>query len=627
MIEFDSNQSPDSSKNVKLVIVLFLACIAAFIGGAFFMTIWQSLQPDDSDRNDGFYAIDDDLGEDISSETNTISADLTYTELPGALEIEWISPDQQPEVDADDIFVQAMCHGPEGENYCGQNGPVKRPTFVRLGTVVGEAYEGYSLDMATVVEEGLGENFLSFYLLRKKDHVSVLLDKHYRTTVSWLPHSLNQIEEVSRATDGLGYRLDLLEGYVIETEAYVPELTEFVSKFTDDTGNTYALTGYWLRLYSDEAISLTSANRSAAMNSGETLWLYEPPIDSEGNVTEGFSSVGRDQFYLIDEDGRLVFYDLEVPFFDYQLDGEGHPLLTQGVPVITWSNGVNNKEVYFKGALGGCGWTTMTHVVDQNTIDSLNLIQVGKTSSGIAVFEPSSYDIAYFENVFNTVTFDDPSVQNKTYDDYDHPIIYVQDAFNRWIEFTSYELIPPVECGKPVIYLYPEEALDVRVEVAPAGGFSYTEPEYNDGWNVIAYTNGYVLNKVDGREYPYLFWEGRGGLYPRTQTYWVIDQSSVESFLRSTLNDMNLSQRETDEFVEFWLPRMQDAPFYKIGFHGTAVMDELAPISLSVKPDEVFRLLMDYEELSEWEISNPPKFVPKVKRQGFYLIEWGGVLR
>jgi hypothetical protein len=191
----------------------------------------------------------------------------------------------------------------------------------------------------------------------------------------------------------------------------------------------------------------------------------------------------------------------------------------------------------------------------------------------------------------------------------------------------SNEIVPPLECGKPVIYLYPESMMDMSVWVSPRGGFTYTEPEYGDGWEVTAYPDGRIVNQKDGREYPYLFWEGRGGLYSPVETYWVIERAGVESFLQSTLGSMNFNQQEIADFVEFWLPRMQNANYYKIGFHGTNVMDQLAPLSLSVKPHHVFRILMDYEELDVWQPSHPPARLPRANRDGFEVMEWGGVLR
>ena len=63
--------------------------------------------------------------------------------------------------------------------------------------------------------------------------------------------------------------------------------------------------------------------------------------------------------------------------------------------------------------------------------------------------------------------------------------------------------------AKPVIYLYPERETEVSVKLGyPAEYLTYTYPEYNGGWQVIAYPDGRMINKSDGSEHYYLFWEG-----------------------------------------------------------------------------------------------------------------------
>ena len=331
--------------------------------------------------------------------------------------------------------------------------------------------------------------------------------------------------------------------------------------------------------------------------------------------------------------GRVFFYpvyDLEVPFFkDDVKDENGNILEGRRIPRIRWNDGSTNTQEYFKGELGGCGFKTTTHVVSQAEIDQIGLTGVGlglgDDGSQTQVFEPSSYENDYYTDAFNIVTY--PGEEAKTLADFVHPYFYFQDAFDRWIEATSIEIIPPVECGKPVIYLYPEQVTDMTVWVNPKGGFSYTEPLYKNGWRITASPDGKIVNQDDGLEYPYLFWEGRGGMYSAPEHYWVVKQTEVETFLTQILDEMEFFENERNDFLEFWLPRMQEAPYYKIGFHGTEVMNQLAPLQLSVKPDHIFRILMDYSPLEHWLPSDPPTTLPHANREGFDVMEWGGVLR
>jgi hypothetical protein len=53
---------------------------------------------------------------------------------------------------------------------------------------------------------------------------------------------------------------------------------------------------------------------------------------------------------------------------------------------------------------------------------------------------------------------------------------------------------------KPVIYLYPEVDTNISVRVDHPEKFSVTYPKYNDSWNVIAKSDGTLMDK-DGNSY------------------------------------------------------------------------------------------------------------------------------
>ncbi len=187
--------------------------------------------------------------------------------------------------------------------------------------------------------------------------------------------------------------------------------------------------------------------------------------------------------------------------------------------------------------------------------------------------------------------------------------------------------MPAAECGKPVIYLYPEQTTEVAVTLDPKGGFTKTEPAYGNGWSVTASPDGALVNHNDGQVYPYLFWEGRGGLYSAPEKYWVVAEAQVHEFLTDTLSTLGLNEKEIADFQEFWEPRMQGSPYYKIGFWGNAVMDRLAPITVTPTPQTVIRLLMDYQPLESVIPSNPPQLPQTPVRNGFTVVEWGGVIQ
>jgi hypothetical protein len=196
----------------------------------------------------------------------------------------------------------------------------------------------------------------------------------------------------------------------------------------------------------------------------------------------------------------------------------------------------------------------------------------------------------------------------------------------RLIKFQKAEFVPVAECGKPVIYLYPKETTKVSVKVEPKGGLTITEPDYGTGWNVLANPDGKLVELTSGKVYPYLFWEGSGGIYTTPEKGFVIAAVDVHTFLIEKLTKLGLNQKEQADFMEFWEPRMTGAPYFFVTFIGNKGMDDIAPLTITPKPDTVIRILMDFVPLEEprlvqgYNIKTP-------ERKGFTVVEWGGVLR
>ena len=186
--------------------------------------------------------------------------------------------------------------------------------------------------------------------------------------------------------------------------------------------------------------------------------------------------------------------------------------------------------------------------------------------------------------------------------------------------------MPMVECGKPVIYLYPEETTDVSVEVFPNGGFTITEPDYGNGWNVAAQPNGQLTNLADGTQWSYLFWEGHGEAnVPTERRGFVVEPHEVEGMLTEKLGALGLNQQETADFIEFWAPKMQRYPHYFVTFYTNEFLDSLAPLRVDPQPDSIIRIMMDYRPLMR-SIEVEPLPIETPARNGFTLVEWGGVL-
>lgn len=67
-------------------------------------------------------------------------------------------------------------------------------------------------------------------------------------------------------------------------------------------------------------------------------------------------------------------------------------------------------------------------------------------------------------------------------------------------------------------------------------------------------------------------------------------------------------------------------PYFFVTFLPQRFIDLLAPLTVSPQPDTVIRVLMDWEGLDEFKRFQ--EFSLKTpKRQGFTVVEWGGMLK
>lgn len=178
---------------------------------------------------------------------------------------------------------------------------------------------------------------------------------------------------------------------------------------------------------------------------------------------------------------------------------------------------------------------------------------------------------------------------------------------------------------KPVIYLYPEEDLPVKIHLDYSGDLFVTYPEYKDGWEVIAYPDGKILNTGDGKEYSYLFWEGRDSKevkYDMTTGYIVTGENTAE-FLQNKLSEIGLLPKEYNEFIVYWLPQMIENEYNLIHFATKKEYHNRIGLNISPKPDSILRVFMVFKGLNE-KIDVKPQALEPFNREGFTVIEWGG---
>lgn len=180
---------------------------------------------------------------------------------------------------------------------------------------------------------------------------------------------------------------------------------------------------------------------------------------------------------------------------------------------------------------------------------------------------------------------------------------------------------------KPVIYLYPETQMDVSVKMDIKGEILCTYPEYGEGWNVTAYPGGKLFDKSSERYYDYLFWEASSPfITDRFEKAACVAVEDTAAFLEEYLAAFGLNDSEIDDFISFWLPRMQGSAYNLISFPNEEYKS-WAEISVVPAPETEIRIFMVYKPLDEAiEISEDRALtLPETPvRKGFTVVEWGG---
>ena len=176
--------------------------------------------------------------------------------------------------------------------------------------------------------------------------------------------------------------------------------------------------------------------------------------------------------------------------------------------------------------------------------------------------------------------------------------------------------------AKPVIYLYPEVATEVSVKLDYAGELTCTYPTYEDGWEVLAQPDGTLTDLRTGREYSYLFWEGVSGTQYDMSKGYVVKGEDTAEFLQRILEEIGLLPKEYNEFIVYWLPKMQNNAYNLITFQTDAYTDN-AKLKITPQPDAVLRVFMAYQALEKEIEIEKPEIVP-FERTGFTVVEWGG---
>ncbi|MGH7203639.1 MAG: hypothetical protein ACREHC_04315 [Candidatus Levyibacteriota bacterium] len=182
--------------------------------------------------------------------------------------------------------------------------------------------------------------------------------------------------------------------------------------------------------------------------------------------------------------------------------------------------------------------------------------------------------------------------------------------------------------AKPVIYLYPTIPTSVNVQVITSGTIVVSDPHYpQGGWqNVLAYPNGNLT--YNGKQYAELFYESSVTDFQKPDKGIIIAKNQLPEKLSSILDQLGLINNEKQEFLDFWLPKLQNLPSPYIYFSllDTSAKAQVDKVTISPKPDTEIAFIAYFKPVSSATYGSVLHLPTKPQRVGFVSVEWGGTI-
>ena len=176
---------------------------------------------------------------------------------------------------------------------------------------------------------------------------------------------------------------------------------------------------------------------------------------------------------------------------------------------------------------------------------------------------------------------------------------------------------------KPIIYLYPKEQTNVKIHFnLKKTTFTTVYPKFTseNEWNVHASPNGDI--KIGDKKYPYLFWEADSYINQDFSKGFIVKDEDAESFLEEKLKLIGLNEKESCDFITFWLPQIIKNKLSLLSFQTEEFFRNFEE-KIEPKPDSVLRVFLSIKKI-EKKCDLEEQQLTKVERKGFTVVEWGG---
>lgn len=244
---------------------------------------------------------------------------------------------------------------------------------------------------------------------------------------------------------------------------------------------------------------------------------------------------------------------------------------------------------------------------DSYQIDS---VKVDGTEANINInLTRRSYGGEFEQNIQFTFIILDKEIENAKFN------INVKEVNNTWDHGAVY---------KPIIYLYPTQDINVSVKLGYKEKITVSYPKYIDGWDVLAKPNGDLKDLKTGRNLYSLYYESENVVPFKVENEgFVVKCEDSVKFLEEKLDILGLTEREAEEFIIYWLPKLESNKYNYIRFATEEEINKNMPLEINPTPDTLIRVIMTFKGI-EHPIEVKEQKLNSVERNGFIVVEWGG---
>jgi len=334
------------------------------------------------------------------------------------------------------------------------------------------------------------------------------------------------------------------------------------------------------------------------------------------------------------QDGKWILFVKTPDGFIDILSYYGSFADTNGIAKFTFNNGTRNTDLYYDGSTEG---TCADQFTDFADIDTSTQAIIGKDFNNNPISGPKNKSDSYlnieYQKYINDYTpmIEDitPTPAPMTLDQYynNYSIIYWRNEYGMLIRYHKDGSYPMMDCGKPAVYLYPTKTTDLSVKLTINGTLRFTLPKYSNGWDVKASPDGTIYNYGDGKKYDYLWWESdaTGKQIKMTNGGIILPKDEMSTKLKNVLTSFGLNQKETNQFLEYWLPILnsEKSQYIYFTFLYNDEVNQIGKLDFSVTPDTEMRIFMLYKPVTA-NYETKKLYIPTMTRKGFTVVEWGG---